>query len=158
MRLRTITIILLFLSLSSVVHATSKLVCKLNPRKNEEERRIWLLWIKKGANDYNYISIEGRAYDRVPDWAKRINAIIESKALRITFTVPTVTKEMEGALFCTGSQNRGNILTLRVAPKINNTGHLRKHLKKRLRIWRRQKESDIIDVSVIEELKGPFDA
>ena len=122
MRLKCITIILLFLSLSSIVHATSKLVCKLNPRKNEEQRHIWLLWIRKGEKDHNYISIEGRAYDKIPDWAKRINAIIESKAHRITFIVPTVTKEMEGILFCTGSGNRGNILTLRVAPKINNTG------------------------------------
>ena len=122
MKTKLIIALLFLLTALSSVKADSKLVCNLYPREDDQKlRHIWLLFTKKGQKDYHYISIEGRAYDGIPDWAKRIRSIIDSKAHKITFIVPTTTKQMEGVLWCTGKINRNIRLTLRVAPKTNTT-------------------------------------
>ena len=117
MKTTLITALLILLATLSSIQAESRLVCNLIPRKNESQRHIWLLWTQKGQKDYKYISIEGRAYDRIPDWARRIKAIIDSKAHKLTFVIPETTKEMEGVLWCSGIVNRGIKLTLKVATK-----------------------------------------
>ena len=104
MKPKILTVLLFLATALSSVQADSKLVCNLFPRTNDGSvRHIWLLFTKKGQKDYNYISIEGRAYDRIPDWAKRIRSVIDSKAHKITFIVPTTTKQMEGVLWSSNS-------------------------------------------------------
>ena len=84
MRPKLFIVLLFLLTALSSVQADSKLVCNLFPRTDDGTlRHIWLLFTKKGQKDYNYISIEGRAYDRIPDWAKRIRSVIDSKAHKI---------------------------------------------------------------------------